>query len=227
MIEGSVRSMDVTDVLGGHRIVPVVVLDDPAKADALGAAMVEGGLPVAEATFRTPAAAAVLRRLAERDDLVVGAGTVLSERQVDQAVEAGARFVVSPGLSARVVRRCQTLGVPVVPGVATPSEVMHALDLGLDTVKFFPAEANGGLATIKALAAAFPQVRFMPTGGITPDSAPAYLAHPSVAAVGGSWMVAADLLGEGRWEEVARRCATSTALYTQPVPRPVSEGAHA
>lgn len=227
MIEGSVRTVDVTDVLGGHRIVPVVVLDDPAKAEALGAAMVEGGLPVAEATFRTPEAAAVLRRLAARDDLVVGAGTVLSERQVDQAVEAGARFVVSPGLSASVVRRCQTLGVPVVPGVATASEIMHALDLGLDTVKFFPAEANGGLATIKALAAAFPQVRFMPTGGITVDSAPAYLAHPSVAAVGGSWMVAADLMAEGRWDEVARRCSASTALYPQPVPRPVSEGAPA
>ncbi len=214
--------MNATDVLGGHRIVPVVVLDDPAKADALGAALVEGGLPVAEATFRTPEAAAVLRRLAERDDLVVGAGTVLTERQVDQALEAGARFVVSPGLSAAVVRRCQEAGVPVIPGVTTPSEIMQALDLGLDTVKFFPAEANGGLSTIKALAAAFPQVRFMPTGGITAESAPAYLAHPSVAAVGGSWMVAGDLLKAGRWDEVAARCVASTALYT-----PTREGAPA
>ena len=215
-----------TDVLGGHRIVPVVVLDDPAQADALGAAMVEGGLPVAEATFRTPEAAAVLRRLAERDDLVVGAGTVLTDRQVDEAIAAGARFVVSPGLSATVVRRCQEAGVPVVPGVATPSEIMAALDLGLDTVKFFPAEANGGLATIKALAAAFPQVRFMPTGGITAESAPGYLAHPSVAAVGGSWMVAGDLLNEGRWDEVARRCAASTALYA-PDRQTVAQGAPA
>ena len=108
--------------------------------------------------------------------------------------------------------------MPVVPGVATPSEVMQALDLGLDTVKLFPAEANGGLGTIKALAAAFPQVRFMPTGGITAESAPAYLAHPSVVAVGGSWMVAGDLLSGGRWDEVARRCAASTALYAQGVP---------
>ena len=205
--------MNVTDVLGGHRIVPVVVLDDPDKADALGAALVQGGLPVAEATFRTPEAAAVLRRLAQNDDLVVGAGTVLTDRQVDQAIEAGAKFIVSPGLSAAVVRRCQEAGVPVIPGVATPSEIMLALDLGLDTVKFFPAEANGGLATIKALAAAFPQVRFMPTGGITVDTAPAYLAHPCVAAVGGSWMVAGDLLKAGRWDEVARRCAASTTLY--------------
>ncbi|RYC14847.1 bifunctional 4-hydroxy-2-oxoglutarate aldolase/2-dehydro-3-deoxy-phosphogluconate aldolase [Nocardioides zhouii] len=202
-----------TDVLGGHRIVPVVVLDDPARADALGAALVAGGLPVAEATFRTPEAAAVLRRLADNDDLVVGAGTVLTPRQVDEAIEAGARFIVSPGLSADVVRRCQEVGVPVIPGISTPSEIMRALDLGLDTVKFFPAEANGGLPTIKALAAAFPQVRFMPTGGITADSAPAYLAHPSVAAVGGSWMVAGDLLRDGRWDEVAARCAASTTLY--------------
>jgi 2-dehydro-3-deoxyphosphogluconate aldolase/(4S)-4-hydroxy-2-oxoglutarate aldolase len=207
-------------VLGGHRVVPVVVLDDPARADALGAALVEGGLPVAEATFRTPKAAAVLRRLAERDDLVVGAGTVLTERQVDEAVEAGARFVVSPGLSPAVVRRGRAVGVPVVPGVATPSEIMQALDLGLDTVKFFPAEANGGLATVKALAAAFPQVRFVPTGGITFDSARAYLAHPSVAAVGGSWMVAPDLLAAGRWDEVASRCAGATALYETPHPHP-------
>lgn len=213
MIEGAIHTMNAIDVLGGHRIVPVVVLDDPSRADALGAALVEGGLPVAEATFRTPEAAAVLGRLAANDDLVVGAGTVLTERQVDEAIEAGARFVVSPGLSAAVVRRCQEAGVPVVPGVTTPSEIMLALDLGLDTVKFFPAEANGGLATIKALAAAFPQVRFMPTGGITADTAPAYLAHRSVAAVGGSWMVAGDLLRDGRWDEVSARCAASTALY--------------
>ena len=214
--------MNVTDVLGGHRIVPVVVLDDPDKADALGAALVHGGLPVAEATFRTPEAAAVLRRLAQNDDLVVGAGTVLTDRQVDQAIEAGAKFIVSPGHSAAVVRRCQEAGVPVIPGVATPSEIMLALDLGLDTVKFVPAEANGGLATIKALAAAFPQVRFMPTGGITVDTAPAYLAHPCVAAVGGSWMVAGDLLKAGRWDDVATRCAASTALYL-----PSREGAPA
>jgi 2-dehydro-3-deoxyphosphogluconate aldolase/(4S)-4-hydroxy-2-oxoglutarate aldolase len=192
--------------------VPVVVLDDPAKADALGAALVRGGLPVAEATFRTPRAAAVLRRLAERDDLVVGAGTVLTDRQVDEAVEAGAGFVVSPGLSGAVVRRCQDAGIAVIPGVATPTEIMQALDLGLDTVKFFPAEANGGLPTIKALAAAFPQLSFVPTGGITAETAPDYLAHPSVAAIGGSWMVAPDLLAAGRWDEVAARCAAATSI---------------
>jgi len=195
------------EVLDGHRVVPVVVLDDPARADDLGAALVAGGLPVAEATFRTPHAAAVLRRLADRGDLVVGAGTVITAEQVDRAHDAGARFVVSPGLSADVVRRCQALGLPVFPGVSTATEIIAALDLGLDTVKFFPAEAYGGLATVKALAAAFPQVRFMPTGGITAASAPDYLAHPSVVAVGGSWMVAPDLLAAGDWDEVTRRCA--------------------
>jgi len=200
------------EVLRGHRVVPVVVLDDPDLADALGDALVSGGLPVAEATFRTPGAAAVLRRLAARDDLVVGAGTVLTAAQVDLAHEAGAGFVVSPGLSDGVVRRCQELGLPVVPGVSTASEIMRALDLGLDTVKFFPAEANGGLPAVKALAAAFPQVRFVPTGGITEASAPAYLAHGAVAAVGGSWMVAPDLLAAGQWTEVAARCAATSRL---------------
>ena len=199
--------MSAVDILQGHRVVPVVVLDDPESADDLGAALVAGGLPVAEATFRTPQAAEVLRRLAERGDLIVGAGTVITARQVDLAHVAGARFVVSPGLSAEVVRRCQALGLPVIPGVSTATEIIAALDLGLDTVKFFPAEASGGLPTVKALAAAFPQVRFVPTGGITAQSAPAYLAHPSVAAVGGSWMVAPDLLAAKRWDEVTARCS--------------------
>jgi 2-dehydro-3-deoxyphosphogluconate aldolase/(4S)-4-hydroxy-2-oxoglutarate aldolase len=203
-----------TDVLGAHRIVPVVVLDDVARADDLGAALVAGGLPVAEVTFRTPDAAAVLGRLAERGDLVVGAGTVLTAEQVDRAHGAGARFVVSPGLSADVVRRCQELDLPVIPGVCTATEIMQALSLGLDTVKFFPAEAYGGLGTIKALSAAFPQVRFVPTGGITAASAPAYLAHPSVVAVGGSWMVAPDLLAAGQWDEVATRCAAAVRPHT-------------
>lgn len=200
----------------GHRVIPVVVLDDPAKADELGAAMVAGGLPIAEATFRSPQAVAVLARLAANPDLVVGAGTVITAAQVDQAQHAGARFVVSPGLSPAVVRRCQRLDLPVFPGVCTPSEIIQALDLGVDVVKFFPAEASGGLATVKALAAAFPQVRFVPTGGITAATAPSYLEHPSVAAVGGSWMVAPDLLAAGRWDEVSARCAETVRLA--PVP---------
>ncbi len=220
---------DGLDLLAGHRVVPVVVLDDPARADELGAALVAGGLPIAEATFRTPQAAAVLRRLAGRGDLVVGAGTVLSAEQVDLAHGAGAGFVVSPGLSAEVVRRAQALDLPVIPGVSTASEIMAALDLGLDTVKFFPAEAAGGLRSIKALAAAFPQVRFVPTGGITAQSAPTYLAHASVVAVGGSWMVAPDLLAAGRWDEVTALCATTVAtlrtVVGPAIPTPDPQGA--
>lgn len=197
----------VADVLGPHRVVPVVVLGDGGRAADLGAALVAGGLPVAEVTFRTPGADRVLATLAARGDLVVGAGTVITPEQVDAAHGAGATFVVSPGLSASVVRRCQELGLAVIPGVATATEIIAALDLGLDTVKFFPAEASGGLPAVKALAAAFPQVRFVPTGGITETTAPTYLAHPAVAAVGGSWMVAPDLLAAGDWDEVTRRCA--------------------
>ena len=201
--------MTPDDVLGEHRVVPVVVLDDVARALDLGAALAAGGLPVAEVTFRTPGAAAVLRALAGRGDVRVGAGTVLTRTQVDVAHDAGAAFVVSPGLGVEVVRRCRELGLPVVPGAATATEIMRALDLGVSTVKFFPAEACGGLRTVAALAAAFPQVRFVPTGGITAAGAREYLAHPAVAAVGGSWMVAPDLLAAGRWDEVAARCAAA------------------
>ena len=203
--------MRLTDVLRGHRVVPVIVLEDPASADDLGAALVAGGLPVAEVTLRTPQAGEVLRRLAQRHDLAVGAGTVLTAEQVGLAHEAGAQFVVSPGLSADVVRRCQALDLPVIPGVSTASEIMAALDLGLDTVKFFPAEACGGLPTIKALFAAFPQVRFVPTGGVTAQSALTYLEHPAVAAVGGSWMVAPGLLAARQWDEVTARCSAAVS----------------
>ncbi|TWH04719.1 2-dehydro-3-deoxyphosphogluconate aldolase/(4S)-4-hydroxy-2-oxoglutarate aldolase [Nocardioides sp. J9] len=199
------------EVLGRHRVVPVVVLGDVDRADGLGEALVRGGLPVAEVTFRSPDAAAVLRRLADRGDLVVGAGTVLTAEQVDLAHRSGAGFVVSPGLSVAVVHRCRALGLPVLPGVSTASEIMRALDQGLDLVKFFPAEPSGGLPAISALAAAFPQVTFVPTGGISARLAPDYLAHPAVAAVGGSWMVPPDLLRAGRWDEVTDLCATTVA----------------
>jgi 2-dehydro-3-deoxyphosphogluconate aldolase / (4S)-4-hydroxy-2-oxoglutarate aldolase len=200
------------DILGPHRVVPVVVLDDAARAADLGDALEVGGLPVAEVTFRSPYAGQVLRTLASRGGLVVGAGTVITAAQVDEAHDAGASFVVSPGLSAPVVRRCQELGLPVIPGVCTPAEIIAALDLGLEVVKLFPAEASGGLGMVDALAAAFPQVRFVPTGGITVETAPAYLAHPAVAAIGGSWMVAPALMAAGRWDEVAARSAAAVRL---------------
>lgn len=175
--------------LSEHRLVPVVVIDDARSADALGDGLVSGGLPVAEVTFRTDAGVEALRRLADRGDLLVGAGTVLTPGQVDEAVRAGAAFVVSPGFSRPVVERCLEHRVLALPGAVTATEIQAALELGLTTVKFFPAESSGGAAAVRALAAPFVGVQFMPTGGIGPAKLADYLALPAVRAVGGSWMV--------------------------------------
>jgi 2-dehydro-3-deoxyphosphogluconate aldolase/(4S)-4-hydroxy-2-oxoglutarate aldolase len=200
------------EFLAGHRIIPVVVIDDVAQAGKLGAALVAGGLPVAEVTFRTPAAQAALAELATDPRLLVGAGTVTTVAQVDQAVQAGARFVVSPGFSAAVVAHCQQLGVPVLPGVATATELMAALDAGVRLVKFFPAQTLGGVAALRALAAPFPGVGFVPTGGITADLLGGYLAEKSVVAVGGSWMVDKALLAAGDFDQVSARSAAAVAV---------------
>ena len=189
--------MDTLSALSAARLVPVVVLDDVAMADSLARALVAGGLPVAEVTFRTDAAPDAIRIMAERGDILVGAGTVRTIAQVDQAVAAGAQFVVSPGLSRAVVERCQELGVLALPGAVTATEVQAALELGLTAVKFFPAGTVGGAAAITALAAPFGDVRFVPTGGIGPANLAEYLAIPAVIAVGGSWMVPRDLITSG------------------------------
>ena len=202
--------MGVLDELARHRLVPVVVIDDAADAPALGAALVDGGLPVAEVTFRTSAAAEAIRALSDRGDVLVGAGTVLTPAQVDVAVAAGAQYVVSPGTSRAVVERCRERGVAALPGAVTASEVQTAIELGLGTVKFFPAGTSGGAAAIAALAAPFPDVRFVPTGGIGPSNLAPYLALSAVAAVGGSWMVPRDLIG-------ARATATLRALVVDAV----------
>ena len=183
---------DVLAELVRQVLVPVVVIGDAGDAGLLADALVAGGLPVAEVTFRTPAAGEAIRVIADRGDVLVGAGTVLTAAQVDQAVAAGARYVVSPGLSRAVVERCAEHGVLALPGAVTATEVQAALELGLSTVKFFPAGTSGGAAAIKALAAPFGAVRFVPTGGIGPANLAEYLALPSVVAVGGSWMVPAE-----------------------------------
>ncbi|WJK40316.1 bifunctional 4-hydroxy-2-oxoglutarate aldolase/2-dehydro-3-deoxy-phosphogluconate aldolase [Solwaraspora sp. WMMA2056] len=206
-----VAAGDVTSVIGAGRIVPVVVLADPTGAAPLAEALAAGGLRTAEVTFRTPAAADAIAAMATRTDLVVGAGTVLTAEQVDRAVDAGARFVVSPGFGPAVVRRCQQRGVPVFPGVASATEIQMALDAGLDTVKFFPAEQLGGIGMVAALAAPFRSVRFIPTGGVTTGNLAGYLAHPAVLAVGGTWMVAPRLLAAGDWAEVTRLTAAAVA----------------
>lgn len=195
--------MGILDELVAGRIIPVVVLEDADDANPLADALVAGGLPVAEVTFRTAAAAAAIGVLARRRDMLVGAGTVIDPVQVDAAVDAGARFIVSPGLLPDVVLRARERGVPVVPGAVTPSEIMLALSFGLKTVKFFPAASFGGPEAIKALGAPFGQVRFVPTGGISPGNLGDYLALGNVAAVGGSWMVDPKLIAARDFKSIA------------------------
>lgn len=207
--------MTTLDTLCVTRLVPVVVLDDAADAGRLGDALVDGGLPVAEVTFRTAAAADAIRVLADRGDILVGAGTVLTPDQVDQAVAAGATFVVSPGLSRAVVERCREHGVLPLPGAVTATEIQAAMELGLTTVKFFPAGASGGARAIAALAAPFGGVTFVPTGGIGPDDLGEYLSIPAVAAVGGAWMVPRDRIRAGDFDEVRRLTAQAVALAQQ------------
>jgi 2-dehydro-3-deoxyphosphogluconate aldolase/(4S)-4-hydroxy-2-oxoglutarate aldolase len=194
------------------RVVPVIVLDRASDAEPLGVALAAGGLRAAEVTFRTGAAADAIAILSKRGDLLVGAGTVLTEAQVDEAAAAGARFVVSPGFAPRVVARCRLLGLPVLPGAATATEIQLAIDAGLDTVKFFPAEQLGGVPMLRALAAPFRSMRFVPTGGVTPANLADYLALPSVLAVGGTWMVAPQLVEAGAWDEVSRLAAEAVAV---------------
>ena len=209
---------DVLASLSAARLVPVVVVDDAADAGPLAGALVAGGLPVAEVTFRTPAAADAIRAMAERGDVLVGAGTVLTPAQVDLAVAAGARYVVSPGLSRAVVERCQEHGVLPLPGAVTATEVQAAIELGLSTVKFFPAGTSGGAAAIAALTGPFAGVRFVPTGGIGPADVRDYLGIPAVAAVGGSWMVPRDRIRAGDLGTVQRLTAEAVALVRRPSP---------
>ena len=187
-----------------QRMIPVVVVDDIATAAPLGQALSAAGALVVEVTLRTDAAEQALAVLAESGELLVGAGTVLRPQQVDAAQRAGAQFIVSPGLDPRVVERCRDLGLAVVPGVATASEVMAALALDLSLLKLFPAEACGGIALLRALGGPFPGVRFIPTGGLTAANAADYLRVPSVAAIGGSWMVAPALLAAGDYDAITR-----------------------
>ncbi|WP_241825635.1 bifunctional 4-hydroxy-2-oxoglutarate aldolase/2-dehydro-3-deoxy-phosphogluconate aldolase [Micromonospora sp. CB01531] len=199
------------EAIAAGRILPVVVLHGARAADPLGAALIAGGIRSAEVTFRTDAAADAIRALSGNPDLLVGAGTVLTREQVDRAIEAGARFVVSPGFSPAVVHHCQALGIPVFPGVASATEIQMALDAGLDTVKFFPAEQLGGVSMIKALAAPFRSVRFIPTGGVNPANLRDYLTQPAVLAVGGTWIVAPDLISTGRWDEITNLTAAAVS----------------
>ncbi|OQR63386.1 keto-deoxy-phosphogluconate aldolase [Streptomyces maremycinicus] len=194
-------------LLSGTRVVPVLTVPSAASAGPLTQALAAGGARCAEVTFRTPDAEQTLKVMAGYGTLAVGAGTVLTPEQAERAVAAGARFIVSPGYDEHVVARCRELDVPVVPGIATAGELMRALADGCDTVKLFPAQPLGGIDMLSALSAPFHTARFMPTGGITLTELPAYLAHPSVLAVGGSWIAPPDLLNAKDFEEITRRTA--------------------
>lgn len=195
-----------------QRVLPVVVVDDPATVEPLGAALAAGGARVVEVTLRTDAALGAIEQLVAGGSLVVGAGTVLRPEQVDAAKAAGASFVVSPGLDLDVVARCRELELPVLPGVATASEITAALRAGLALLKFFPAEACGGVALLRALHGPFPEVRFVPTGGLTAANAADYLRLPFVPAIGGSWMVAPALLAAGDYGAITELTAAALVL---------------
>lgn len=186
-------------------VVPVVVLDDVKDALPLAKALTEGGLPCAEVTFRTEAAEESIKVMAEAyPDMVVGAGTVLTIEQVDAAVKAGAKFIVSPGFDPEIVDYCLKKEIPIFPGCVTPSEVAQAVKRGLKVVKFFPAEPAGGVAMIKAMAAPYNQLRFMPTGGIGTQNLKDYLGFDKIICCGGSWMVKADLIKNGEFEKICK-----------------------
>jgi 2-dehydro-3-deoxyphosphogluconate aldolase/(4S)-4-hydroxy-2-oxoglutarate aldolase len=186
-------------------IIPVVVLEDVKDALPLGKALMNGGLPAAEVTFRTEAAEESIRIMAENyPDMLVGAGTVLTREQVDRAVNAGAKFIVSPGFDAEIVSYCLENDIPVCPGLQTPSELIQAVKLGLDHVKFFPAENAGGIGMINAVGAAFPNVKFMPTGGINLDNVKNYLASSRIFCCGGSWMVKGDMIKAGEFDKIQK-----------------------
>ena len=194
-------------------IIPVVVLNDAKDAEPLGRALMEGGLPAAEVTFRTAAAEESIRIMAENfPDMLVGAGTVLTTEQVDRAVAAGAKFIVSPGFDPAIVQYCLDRDIPVCPGTQSPSEMLAAMNMGLDHVKFFPAEPSGGLKMIKAITAALTSLKVMPTGGISASNVVEYLQNSKIFCAGGSWMVKGDMIKAGQFAEIKDMVAEAAAI---------------
>lgn len=205
----------IYEQIGHSRIVPVVAMDSVEAALPLADALIANGLPLAEVTFRTAAAPEIIKTLSrERPELLVGAGTVLTPRQAEQAKECGAAFAVAPGLNPEVVKAAQMVDLPFAPGVMTPSDVERALSLGVKVLKFFPAEAAGGEKMLKSLAAPYTHldVRFIPTGGIHTGNLNEYLELPVVLAVGGTWIATRKALADGKWEEIALNCREAARL---------------
>lgn len=205
-------SNSVDAVIKAHRLLPVIEIQDVAQAAPLAAALMAGGLPVAEVTFRSKAAPEAVRIMAQTAGLCVGAGTIINIEQAELAIASGAQYLVSPGCFPKVIAYAKSKGIPIFPGIATPTDIGTALECGIEVVKFFPAEAYGGLNTLKSLSGPFPLVKFVPTGGISEKNLASYLAHPKVLACGGSWMVEKSLLASGNWEEVRVRVAAAVAL---------------
>ena len=205
---------DILKKLGNIGLIPVIKLDSPDRALGLGKALLAGNLPVAEVTFRTDAAYESIKILSgELPELILGAGTVLTTEQVDQAIEAGARYIVTPGLNPRIVEHCLKKGVPVTPGVTTPSQIESALEYGLKVLKFFPAEDAGGVGMLKAFAGPYgDKVSFIPTGGVNERNLADYLSQPNVHAVGGSWMVPGKLLSSGDFDSIEKLCREARLL---------------
>ncbi|MDD2343264.1 MAG: bifunctional 4-hydroxy-2-oxoglutarate aldolase/2-dehydro-3-deoxy-phosphogluconate aldolase [Tolumonas sp.] len=192
-------------IFAASPLVPVMVIDDLNQAVPMTQALAAGGITVYEVTLRTPAALQAIKAIREAlPDALVGAGTVLNPQQYDAAVEAGAQFAISPGCTTELLQHARQQAVPLIPGVATPSEIMAAYSLGYDHLKFFPAEANGGAPALKAISAPLPQIQFCPTGGISPKNVHDYLALSCVGTVGGSWMLPADALKQGDWQRVTQ-----------------------
>lgn len=186
------------------KALPVVAIHSAADAEPLAQALIDGGLPCAEITFRTDAALDAIKAMVKMGNIQVGAGTVLKVDQVKAAVDAGATFMVSPGINPKVVQYCVKNNIPITPGITNPTDIEMAMDLGLEILKFFPAEAFGGLKTLKALSAPYGSIKFIPTGGISASNISSYLQFPKVLACGGSWMVKADLINDKKFDEITR-----------------------
>ena len=206
--------MTIDDIMRAAPVIPVLVLDGSVDPVELAATLVEAGLPVLEVTLRTPVALDAIRAMAQVPGAIVGAGTVLNASQLDEAVEAGSRFIVSPGLTPSLAEAARVAGIPFLPGVATAGDIMRGLDLGLDRFKFFPAESSGGVPALKALSGPFGGLRFCPTGGITPENAQDWLALDAVLCVGGSWLLKP---GDTNLAQVAQRARGAASLSTDKV----------
>ncbi|MDP2572685.1 bifunctional 4-hydroxy-2-oxoglutarate aldolase/2-dehydro-3-deoxy-phosphogluconate aldolase [Vibrio penaeicida] len=206
----------ISEQLKALKVVPVIAIDKAEDIIELGKVLAENGLPVAEITFRSDAAVEAIRLLKEsQPDMLIGAGTVLNAEQVKAAKAAGASFIVSPGLNPNTVKACQEEGIEIVPGVNNPSAIEAALELGLKTLKFFPAEASGGINMVKSLLAPYTDIELMPTGGINTKNVNDYLAIPRVIACGGTWMVDKKLIQEGKWDELAKLTREAVELVNQ------------